>query len=268
LRTLAAGLIRPQIVGMGLIHWLGRLVGAPVRHRLPEHAWRTALSRPAWTRALDAAEKARLREFTERFLADKAISPAGGLELGDDDRVLLAMLCCRPVLHLDYGWLGAWHEVIVYPGVFRRPDHHHDEHTGVVSEFEGHASGEAWWRGPMVLSWADVLASVDSPEPGHDVVVHEIAHKLDGLHDDVDGAPRLHVNEGPGWARDFQKAYDALCRDLDAGREPRIDPYAGTAPAEFFAVCSEYWFTAPDVLRAAYPAVAARLAAFYGNHRG
>lgn len=245
--------------------WLRRLVGASTRLSLPEDTWLRALRRPAWTSALDGATTARLREFTERFLADKAISAAGGMELDDHQRVLIAMLCCRPVLHLDYGWLDGWHEVIVYPGEFRRREQDYDDHSGVVSEWDGHASGESWWRGPMVLSWADVHESVDAPEPGYDVVVHEIAHKLDGLHGGVDGAPRLHANEAPGWARDFQAAYDALCADLDAGREPPIDPYAGEAPAEFFAVCSEYWFTAPQVLHATYPAVAKRLAAFYGD---
>jgi Mlc titration factor MtfA (ptsG expression regulator) len=245
-------------------NWLRRLVGAPSRVELPDSLWQGALRRPAWTSALDGAMQARLREFTERFLSDKAISPAGGLELDDEQRVLLALLCCRPVLQLDYGWLEGWHEVIVYPGAFRRPGQEYD-HAGVVSEREVHATGESWWRGPLVLSWADVMASIDAPRPGSDVVVHEIAHKLDGLHDGVDGAPRLHVDEGPGWARDFQAAYDALCRELDAGREPPIDAYAAEAPAEFFAVCSEYWFTAPEVLHAVYPKVAARLAAFYGN---
>ncbi len=250
---------------MGITTWLRRLVGASPRLRLPEALWQRALARPAWTAALDSPARARLREFTERFLAEKAISAAGGMQLDDDQRVLIAMLCCRPVLHLDYGWLQGWHEVIVYPGVFRRPAQDYDGHSGVVSEGHGHASGESWWHGPLVLSWADVRASVDAPRPGYDVVVHEIAHKLDGLHDGVDGAPRLHVDEVPGWARDFQAAYDALCADLDAGREPPIDAYAGEAPAEFFAVCSEYWFTAPQVLQAAYPAVASRLAAFYDN---
>lgn len=94
--------------------------------------------------------------------------------------------------------------------------------------------------------------------------MHEIAHKLDGLHDGVDGAPRLHVDAVRGWASDFQAAYDALCADLDAGREPAINPYAVKSHAEFFAVCSECWFTAPERLRAAYPAVAARLDAYYG----
>jgi Mlc titration factor MtfA (ptsG expression regulator) len=251
---------------MGLITWLQRLAGASPRLNLPEETWQRALQRPAWTQALDEDTKARLREFTERFLSEKAISAAGGMALDDDQRVLIAMLCCRPVLQLDYGWLQGWHEVIVYPRAFRRPSQDYDENSGVVSESEGHASGESWWRGPVVLSWADVRRNVDWPKPGYDVVVHEIAHKLDGLHDGVDGAPRLHVNQAPGWARDFQAAFDALRADLDAGRRPPIDAYGGEAPAEFFAVCSEYWFTAPELLRAAYPAVAARLAAFYGNH--
>lgn len=249
---------------MGLIAWMARFVGAPVRRRLPEDAWERAQERAPWTRALDAATRARLRGFTERFLADKAISPVRGLQLTDDERVLVAMLCCRPVLHLDYGWLRGWHEVILYPGQFRAPRHEVDEETGVVSEYHDEIAGEAWSQGPVILSWADVLASVDAPEPGYDVVVHEIAHKLDGLHDDMDGAPRLPGSQVRGWARDFQAAYDALCADLDARREPPIDPYAGESPAEFFAVCSEYWFTAPDLLRDAYPAVAARLAGFYG----
>lgn len=250
---------------MGLTNWLRRLVGAPVRLRLPDDVWQRALRRPAWTSSLDPAAKARLRAFTERFLADKAISAAGGLELDADQRVLIAMLCCRPVLYLDYGWLQGWHEVIVYPEAFRRPDQKYDGRTGVVSEREIGASGESWRRGPVIVSWANVRASVDAPQPGHDVVVHEIAHKLDGLHGGVDGAPRLHADEAPGWARDFQAAFDALCADIDAGREPPIDAYAGAAAPEFFAVCSEYWFTAPEILHAAYPAVAQRLAAFYGN---
>jgi len=247
---------------MGLGQWIRRLAGVPAE--IPEQTWQRCLQRVVWARAFDAAGKLRLREFSGRFLSDKAITPAGGMQLDDEQRVLIALLCCRPVLHLDYGWLRGWHEVIVYPGQFRAPRHDYDDHTGIVSEFEDHISGEAWERGPVVLSWADVRASVDRPEPGYDVVVHEIAHKLDGLHDGVDGAPRLHMDDRMGWARDFQAAYDALCADLDEGRRPAIDPYAAESHAEFFAVCSEYWFTAPEVLRAAYPAVARRLESFYG----
>jgi Mlc titration factor MtfA (ptsG expression regulator) len=248
---------------MHLPKWLRHRVGIYVAADLPEPAWQRAQARVPWTQALDAAALARLREFSARFINDKAITPAGGMSLDDDQRVLIALLCCRPVLYLDYGWLEGWREVIVYPSPFRSPKlaRADDERGDGRRRF---ALGESWWRGPLILSWADVLQSVDHPTPGRDVVVHEIAHKLDGLHDGVDGAPRLHMDDRLGWARDFQASYDQLCADLDAGRPAPIDPYAAETHAEFFAVCSEYWFTAPHLLEAAYPAVARRLSAFYG----
>ena len=46
--------------------------------------------------------------------------------------------------------------------------------------------------------------------------------------------------------------------------EPPIDAYAAEGPDEFFAVCTEYWFTAPDHLRIHLPAVAAQMERFYG----
>ena len=42
-----------------------------------------------------------------------------------------------------------------------------------------------------------------------------------------------------------------------------IDPYAAENPAEFFAVTSEYFFSAPDILATAYPQVYEQLRAFY-----
>ena len=44
---------------------------------------------------------------------------------------------------------------------------------------------------------------------------------------------------------------------------PFIDPYAADAPEEFFAVCSEIFFAAPEGLREIYPAYYQLLARFY-----
>src|SRR5690606_17894443 len=67
------------------------------------------------------------------------------------------------------------------------------------------------------------------------------------------------------WASAMQRAYDALNETLDADPEAQtpIDPYAAENPAEFFAVTSEYFFSAPDLLHEAFPDVYAQLAAFY-----
>jgi len=66
------------------------------------------------------------------------------------------------------------------------------------------------------------------------------------------------------WAADFQRAYEALCADVDAGRETAIDPYAAESPEEFFAVCTEHHFSDAATLQAAMPDVAAHLRRFYG----
>ena len=63
----------------------------------------------------------------------------------------------------------------------------------------------------------------------------------------------------------MQAAYDEMNARLDENEDAElpIDPYAAEDPAEFFAVTSEYFFSAPDLLQAAYPAVYTQLAAFY-----
>ncbi|MNC73323.1 Protein MtfA [compost metagenome] len=67
------------------------------------------------------------------------------------------------------------------------------------------------------------------------------------------------------WASAMQYAYDDLNRQLDRNpdAETAIDPYAAENPAEFFAVTSEYFFSAPDLLVAAYPEVYRQLTLFY-----
>lgn len=248
----------------GPFGWLRRLAGRPAPQPLDDALWQRALRRPAWTRDLDEASRATLRDLTERFLGDKGISPAGGFTLTDDRRVLIAMLCCQPVLRLGYDWLRGWHEVIVYPGQFRVRRHDYDEDTGVLAEWDDDLAGEAWDRGPLILSWADVRADLDTPAPGYHVVAHEIAHKLDALDGAIDGMPPLPAAMRAAWARDFQAAYERVAADVEAGREPPIDAYAAEGPDEFFAVCTEYWFTAPGVLREHFPALSERLAEFYG----
>jgi MtfA peptidase len=248
----------------GLFNWLMTL-GRPRRVPIAEALWQRALQQAAWTSALEPGTRLRLRRFAERFLADKAITPAGGLAMTDERKVLIAMLCCRPVLVPGYDWLRGWAEVIVYPSAFKVPTRELDLHTGVVHERDVAVSGQAWTHGPLLLAWTDVERSLHAPRPGYDVVAHEIAHKIDVLDGDMDGAPWLVAVRRAAWARDFQEAFDRLREDVAAGREPIIDPYAAIEPAEFFAVCSEYWFTAPEHLREVMPEVAHRLSDFYGE---
>jgi Mlc titration factor MtfA (ptsG expression regulator) len=217
-----------------------------------------------WLARLPAEREARLFDLVAQFQAGKTITPVQGLVLDDFQRLHLAALACLPLLEFGAEGLRGWHEVIVYPGAFRVHRQHHDADTGVVAEWMDELSGESWDQGPLVLSWADVEAERDDPEAGYALVAHEMAHKLDALDGAMDGTPPLPAAWQREWARDFQAAYTALCARVDAGEVTAIDDYAAEAPEEFFAVTSEYHFSAPALLAREMPAVAAHLARFYG----
>jgi len=241
--------------------WLTRL-----RRSIPEpdpDLWLEARTRVPWIGALDTVRDARLRTLAARFLHRKTITPAATLVLDDAQRLQLAALCCLPLLEFGVQGLHGWSQLIVYPDAFRVNRSHVDA-AGVLHEWDDELIGEAWESGPVVLSWADIQADLASPREGFCVAVHEIAHKLDALDGALDGTPPLPRDWQRAWARDFQRAYDALARAVDAGRDTAIDSYAAEAPEEFFAVCSEYHFSDPALLQAELPEVAAHLRRFYG----
>jgi Mlc titration factor MtfA (ptsG expression regulator) len=218
-----------------------------------------------WIARLAPERQQALFDLVARFLAGKTITPVQGLELDAGQRLQLAALACLPLLGFGAEGLRGWSQVIVYPGAFRVHRQHHDADTGVVMEWHDELSGESWEQGPLVLSWDDLAAELEEPEAGYQLVAHEMAHKLDALDGAMDGTPPLPAAWQREWARDFQAAYDAFCARVDAGEETAVDPYAAEAPEEFFAVTSEYHFSAPSVLATEMPAIASHLLRFYGR---
>ncbi|MET0158824.1 MAG: M90 family metallopeptidase, partial [Acidimicrobiales bacterium] len=99
------------------------------------------------------------------------------------------------------------------------------------------------------------------PTRGHNVVFHEFAHKLDMLDGIVDGTPPLPDQATVDqWVAVCTSEYEAL-RAGTAG--PLLRPYAGTNPAEFFAVATEVFFVQPVELQAEKPDLYAVLSGFY-----
>ena len=230
---------------------------------IQDDLWRATCADTPWVSALDDVRSDRLRGLSARFLRQKTITPLAGLSLDEAQRVQLAALCCLPLLEFGEGGLRGWSQLIVYPDAFRVQRTHTDA-AGVLHEWEDDLAGEAWDQGPLILSWADVQADLAEPDAGFCVAVHEMAHKLDALDGELDGTPPLPGEWHGRWARDFQRTYDDFCMQVDLGRETAIDPYAAEAPEEFFAVATEYHFSAPGVLAGAMPEVAAHLRRFYG----
>jgi hypothetical protein len=213
--------------------------------------------------SLDAVQMAHLRELTTWFLHNKAINGVQGLEVTLAMRIAVAAQACLLILNLDVDYFDNWVEVILYPGAFK-VNHDQIDAIGLVHHDATVLSGEAWLRGPVILSWPDVERDSYHHHPGHNVVLHEFAHKLDGLNGSMNGLPPLRGGMSRNrWATDLSAAYATFQHEIASDRPVCINPYAATNPAEFFAVLSEYFFTAPLVLKAAYPNAYRQLELFY-----
>jgi Mlc titration factor MtfA (ptsG expression regulator) len=234
------------------------------RHPVAAATWNEVLRCLPLLDGLTPDDLQRLQARAVLFLHNKHLSALPGVELQHSDRLLLAVQAELPLLHLgDLDWYQGFHEIVLYPDDFVSPQRHRDA-SGVVHEWDGAHSGEAWQQGPVILAWPGVQAS--GGWDGYNLVIHELAHKLDMLNGSANGLPPLHSNMRiSDWAEAMQSAFDSLNAQLDADpqTETAIDPYAAEDPTEFFAVTSEYFFSAPDLLAEAFPAVYAQLALFY-----
>jgi MtfA peptidase len=242
------------------------------RSPIDEELWGWAIKEHKIFRWLGEADRARLRELSTIFLAEKIFDPVGGVDLNDELKVSIAAQACLPILGLDMDWYSDWSTIIVTPREYDVKKRDIDD-AGVVHEYDDEFSGEAFDLGPVALSRVDVEAS--GWGDGYNVVIHEMAHKLDGRDGSYDGCPPLHRGMDYGaWRDAFRPAYEALRASLErpaprrgrssrAKRGPRIDSYAAESPDEFFAVAAEYFFEKPALLRSEYPEVFAQLALFF-----
>jgi Mlc titration factor MtfA (ptsG expression regulator) len=231
------------------------------RHAIDDALWRDTFGQFAFLASLGDPATQRLRELATLFLAEKAISAAGGHEVTAPMRVSIAIQACLLVLELGLDYYDGWSEIIVYPDTFL-PEHTWTDEAGVVHQGRVARAGEAWLRGPVVLSWADVARAGDAD--GANVVIHEFAHKLDMLDGAANGCPPLHRGmRREAWAAAFSDAFERFSLQVRRHRYTEIDPYAAESPAEFFAVLSEAFFEIPHIVALDYPAVYEQLRQFY-----
>ncbi len=231
---------------------------------IPLEVWSELIYKTDIFHGLSAVERVHLRELTTLFLHRKALSGVQGLTISTEMAVAVAAQACLPILKLGLDYYDGWHEVVLYPAAFWVERKHIDA-TGVVSHEKQALSGEAWSQGPVILAWDEIaIDNLAHPRSGRNVVIHELAHKLDMLNGSANGMPPLHPTmERQRWTDVLSQAFDTLTQDLAHRRHSAINPYAATAPAEFFAVVSEYFFTDPHTLHRHYPAVYNQLVLFY-----
>ncbi len=242
-----------------LRNWLDRRVIK--RSTITPSQWSAAFAVLPLLARLTVDEKRALQEMAILFLDRKVIEGAHGLAISQAMKLIIALQACLPILKLELHAYDGWVSVIVYPAGFA-PERVITDEYGVEHHVQSNLSGEAWQRGPVVLSWGDTehAGIID----GHNLVIHEFAHKLDMQNGVANGFPPLHAGMNHSeWVDAFTAGFEEFQRKSSDGESNGIDTYGASSPAEFFAVFSEVFFERPDIIHQYYPAIYDQLRQYY-----
>lgn len=223
--------------------------------------WESIVRRnaPLWE-SLDPDERANATEALRAVLA-KRFEAAQGFALDDEIRVTIAAQAALLAIAIDLACFDDVPSLVVHPTtvVIGRP-----RGTGigaVVSEGAAVVGVAHDRRGPIVLAWDAVLEGARHPERGHNVVLHEFAHKLDLMDRVIDGTPIIDGELRARWIRVCTAEFNAL----RSGEPSALNGYGATNPGEFFAVATESFFCQPIEVRERHRELYAVLADFYGQ---
>jgi hypothetical protein len=231
---------------------------------------------PAWLRLIDAKlprlrklsadERRQLLDRIRLFLDEKQFHGCAGLEVTDEMRLVIAAQACLLLLNRNGGVFTTLRHVLIYPAMFSKQEDTRNE-DGTVSSVHKTMLGESWGGhggdGKVVLSWDDVEYDLEHVDDGENVVLHEFAHQLDAENGSDNGAPILRNNDVERWKTVMEREFKSLGRAVARGEETFLDPYAATAPAEFFAVLTETFFEMPEALRSWHPSLYRELRQYY-----
>ena len=193
--------------------------------------------------------RSRLHELTRIFVGEKSFVGCNGLTVTEEMRVVIAAYACLLVMNRPDVPRSHFYDdlfsILVYPTPFIVPHTQRDGH-GLVTEGHRVLSGQAWDSRRIIVSWQDIE---DGLTTGHNVVLH-----APGL-----GSARAYRD----WSKVFWEEYDRLRVALGAGQPTFLDPYAATAPAEFFAVVTEAFFEKPRELEQQHAGLYEQLRRYY-----
>ena len=234
-------------------------------------AWTDYLEQIGHYALLTPDEQARLQTDTRFFVAEKEWEIGGG-EPGEMPTEQMKVVIAAQACLLLLGWDEAQRAdlfpnvstVIVYPSGYQTEGKETDGflETNVVTG----RLGEAWSGDlPVILAWQSVLDGAANASDGHNVVLHEFAHKLDMLGGrTANGVPHLPDTEAyEVWAKTMSAEFAELQHDAQRNQKSFLDHYGATNEAKFFAVATEAFFEKSVNMQNEHPALYAAFMGFY-----
>ncbi len=213
-------------------------------------------------RKLPSKLREELHGHVHVFLAEKRFFGNDGIVITDKIRLIIAAQACLLLLNRTPRYFPGFQTILLYPESYRAQQVQRDGSIEIAGK--QHRAGESWYRGPVILSWNEVLRGVSQPHDGYNVVLHEFAHKLDEEDHVMDGLPILSEDSHyASWAEVLRREYHLLQEKAQRGRRDVMNNYGATSPAEFFAVATETFFERPAKLKRKHPKLYVELRKFY-----
>lgn len=196
------------------------------------------------------------------FLDEKEFIGCAGMQITDEVRLIIAANASILILKQDDPRYTGFTSILVYPETYVANE---IEYDGLVEiHQQSTRAGESWHRGPVVLSWENIMHDRQAGNGGHNVILHEFAHKLDEENETMDGLPILrHGDDYREWAEVLRKEFNELKESVHKGRDTVLDDYASVSPPEFFAVATETFFEKPVQMKTRLPELYEQLRKFY-----
>ncbi len=228
-------------------------------------AWRGYLTdHVAAYAALDEAQQQRLRDLTQVFVAEKHWEGAGGFEMTDECRVVIAGTACLMLLGRDHDLFADVLSIVVYPHavVARQPQWRtYTSRTPIDDQLP--IEGLAQPGGAVVLAWDAVARGArhpHAPQPRH-----PRARAQDRFSRRCGRWHAAARSRGPARvARRVRAGFQRHLARAQRGEPSLLRDYATTNEAEYFACATEVFFEQPEQLAAELPEVYAQLSAFFG----
>lgn len=197
------------------------------------------------------------RDFEKRvlqFLSETKIKGIG-VEVNDDDRVLVAAGAIIPVFGFP-GWeYTNLSEVLLYPNSFNENFETRGDGRNILGMV-----GWGYMNGTMTLSKPSLHLGFSNQTDKMNVGIHEFVHLIDKLDGAVDGVPDYLMDKAYAmpWLEMMHKEMERMQED-----ESDINPYGLTNEAEFYSVASEYFFERPALFQRKHPKLYEALSAVF-----
>jgi len=203
-----------------------------------------------------------LQNRIKLFVAKKKFFGCGGQEMTEEIRITIAAEACLLLLNRNIEVYPDLHYILVYPSAFVAEDLQYNP-DGTVRRVKTGLLGQSWRTGKVVLSWKDADSGIKNFHDGHNVILHEFAHQLDGESGYSNGAPVLRNNSYQTWAKVFSHEFATLNKTKDRPFKAAMNYYGATSPAEFFAVATETFFEKPEQMHRKHPELFMELKTYY-----